>query len=57
MATAPVVAQEVDGPLEALELVDQPVAIRRHRRGEGVRQRHAEAGRGEPDDVLDARAR
>src|SRR6185437_1550036 len=50
-AAADVVADEVGGLAECLQLRDQPVPVGRHGPGEAVRDGRAEAGRGQAQDV------
>ncbi len=51
-ASAPVVADEVDGLADLLELADQPVDVFLLRRAEAGRPRAAEAGEREGDHVV-----
>ena len=45
MAAAPIVADEIDRAIDALELADEPLQLRIRRRVERIGRRRAKAGR------------
>jgi hypothetical protein len=56
VAPAPVVADEIDGPLDPFEFFNQPLQVSVRTRVEAGGHRGPEAGRREDDDVLPSQA-